>query len=141
MPGLGPNVILDTIKSNCRFFLEGKWSHLYHTACILKHSPSLPAGTPSAPPPSPLDERQIRLVWQLVQSGSLSAAYQRLTEPGLFRGDPLSRFLEIHPHTDLSALNLHPDIVQAVLTDTDWDKVFSPDAVFSALSRRKNGKA
>jgi hypothetical protein len=54
------------------------------------------------------------MVHQLVQGGSLSAAYQRLTQPGLCKSDPLPRFLEIHRDVDLTSLNLHMDKVQEV---------------------------
>ena len=138
---LGPNGVLDTIKKNCQQFLEGKWSHLYHAACTLHAR----AGSHNVPAPivlqPPSDERFYRNVHQLVQAGSLSAAYQRLTQPGLCPHDPLSRFLEIHRDVDLSTLNLHPDSIQEVRDNTDWEDFFAPGDVFRLISRRKNGKA
>ena len=64
----------------------------------------------------PSDERFYRNVHLLVQAGSLSAAYQRLTQPGHCPHDPLSRFLEIHRDVDLSTCNLHPDSIKKSVT-------------------------
>ena len=56
------------------------------------------------------EERQHhRMVRQLVRSASLSAAYQRLTQPGLYPADPRPRFLEIHRDDNLTSMHLHPD--------------------------------
>ena len=46
VPGLGSNAVLDTIKKNCQWFLEAKWSHLYYAACKLNAQP--PPLTPIA---------------------------------------------------------------------------------------------
>ena len=142
VPGLGSNAVLDTIKQNCQFFLEAKWSHLYYTACKLNarsnYADPLP---PSHPPVIRSDERFFRMVHQLVKGGSLSAAYQRLTQPGLCQSDPLPRFLEIHKDVDLKSLNLHPDVVQDVRDNTNWEEFLDPSRVFQLISKRKNGKA
>ena len=142
VPGLGPNGVLDTIKTNCQQFLEAKWSHLYHTARNLHAQPS----TSLHPNDSEIvqnrhDERFFRNVHQLVLGGSLSAAYQRLTEPGLCQTDPLPRFLDIHRDIDLTSLNLHLDSVQEVRDNVDWDEFFVPGDVYRLISKRKNGKA
>jgi hypothetical protein len=76
------------------------------------------------------DERFFRMVHQLVQGGSLSAAYQRLAQPGLCQTDPLPRFLEIHREVYLTSLNLHMDRVQEVNDNTDWEYFFAPGDVF-----------
>ena len=142
VPGLGPNGILDTIKTNCQQFLEAKWSHLYHLAAHL-HAPRPLAAHPGHSDPLPIqsDERIFRMAHQLIQGGSLSAAYQRLTQPGLCPTDPLPRFLEIHKDVDITSLNLHLDGVQDVRDNTDWDDFFAPGDVYRLISRRKNGKA
>ena len=122
VPRLVPNGVLDTIKTNCQQFLEAKWSHhLYHTARKLYAQPS----TTIHPNNSEIvqnrnDERLFHTVHQLVLGGSLSAAYQRLTEPGLCQTDPLPRFLEIHRDIDLTSLNLHLDSVQDIRDNVDW---------------------
>jgi hypothetical protein len=120
VPGLGPNCVLDTIKTNCQQFLEAKPSHLYHTARKLHAQPS----TTIHPNDSKIvqnrnDERLFRTVHQLVLGRSLRAAYQRLTEPGLCQTDPLPRFLEIHRDIYLTSLNLHLDSVQDVRNNVD----------------------
>ena len=89
--GLGPNGVLDLVTTNSQKFLEGKWSHLFHVACSLHERFS----SPPASAPSSNEERQHRMVRQLVRGGSLSAAYQRLTQPGLYPADPRARFLEL----------------------------------------------
>jgi hypothetical protein len=55
--------------------------------------------------------------------------------------DPLSRFLEIHQDVDLTTLNLHPDSVQEIRDNTDWEDFFAPGNVYQHISRRKNGNA
>jgi hypothetical protein len=144
VPALGPNGVLDTIKQKCQHFLEGKWSHLCHTARTLHVRACSPAPfTEAVPivPQIPSDESFYRVVLQLVQGGSLSVAYQRLTQPGLYSNEPLSRFLEIHRVADFSTLNLHLDSVQDVRDNTDWDVFLAPGDVFRIISRRKNSKA
>ena len=95
----------------------------------------------SAVPEIQSGERFYRMVHQLVQGGSLSAAYQRLTQPGLCPTDPLPRFLEIHRDIDLTSLHLHPASVQDVRDNTDWEAFFAPGDVYRLIARRKNGKA
>ncbi len=92
VPGLGPNGVLDAIKKNCQNFLEAKWSLLYHSALNLHARPRLPIPNEPEVPLCPPDEQLFRIVHQLVQAGSLSTAYQRLTEPGLCQIDPLPAF-------------------------------------------------
>ena len=103
----GPN--LDTVTTNSQKFLQGKWSRLSHVACTLQGR-SPPGGVPS---PSSNEERQHHpMVRQLVRSGSPSAAYQRLTQLGLYPADPRPRFLEIHRDDNLTSMHLHPDIAE-----------------------------
>jgi hypothetical protein len=71
------------------------------------------------------DERLFCTVHQLVLGGSLTAAYQRLTEPGLCQTDPLPRFLEIHRDIDLTSLNLHLNSVQEVRDNLEWNNFCS----------------
>ena len=142
IPGLGPNSILDTIRSNCQKFLAAKWSPLFNAACSLYVQPIYSESQLRNPPPqSDNNERFYRHVQHLVQNGSLSAAYQQLTEPGLCQTDPLNHFLQIHRDTDISGLIHHSHILQEVRDTTDWDEIFSSNTVFRFLSRRKNGKA
>ncbi len=95
VPALGPNGVIDTIRTNCQKFLEGKWSHLYQAAIHLQTFSS-PPHCADAHLIQQSEERLFRLVHQLVPSGNISAAYQRLTQPGLFQPDPLPHFLQIH---------------------------------------------
>ena len=120
--GLGSNGVLDTVKTNCQKFLEAKLSHLFHAACALQHrsihtNKQLDSNSSQHSDP----ERLFRHVRQLVQSGSLSAAYQCLTEPGLSQDDPYDHFVQIHRNNDLADLNIHNNIMQEVRETIDWE--------------------
>ena len=121
--GLGPNGVLDTVKTNCQKFLEAKWSHLFHAARALQNrsihtNRQLDCNFSQQNDP----ERLFRHARQLIQSGSLSAAYQCLTEPGLSQDDPYDHFVQIHRNDDISDLNLHNNIMQEVRDSVDWKK-------------------
>ncbi len=90
----------------------------YHSALNRHTRPRLPIPNEPEIPPCQPDELLFLITHQLVQAGSLSAAYQRLTEPDLCQIDPLPCFLEIPRDIDLSDLNLHPNSVQAICDTT-----------------------
>ena len=77
----------------------------------------------------------------IIKSGSLSAAYQRLIQLGLYHQDPLLHFLWIHSDVDLTSMNLHSQCIQDVQENTHWDEYFAHGDVFRLIAKRKNGNA
>ena len=83
VPAIGPNGVIDTIRTNCQKFLEGKWSHLYQAAIHLQ-ALSSPPRSDDAPITPPSDERLFRMVHQLVQSGNITQPINVSPNQGYF---------------------------------------------------------
>ena len=106
---LGTIACIDLINTNCRKFLEGKWSALFR--CALNFPSPQPRSALLPLSDSDRQDQRHKLARQQIRAGSLSSAYNILTGPGLYPADPLDHFRQIHRTADLSKLDLHTDIV------------------------------
>jgi hypothetical protein len=68
-----------------------------------------------------------RQAHQQILAGSLHGAYQRLTQPGLSKTDPIQQLRALHTHGDSQNMQLHDSFLEHTRDTMKWDEIISPD--------------